>query len=98
MRLLDGRISISDIKVIKQEYDAELDIRRYRVSMDHSPEVWLGFSKYGDLVSIERQDMLGNRNQMRLSRCSYIAPAENLFSFTPPAGVDVLDMRSGNGE
>jgi len=30
-----------------------------------------------------------------LSKCSYIAPAANLFSFTPPADVDVLDLRSG---
>jgi len=94
MRLLNGQIKLSKIKVLKQEYDKELDIRRFQVSLEKSPKVWLGFSKYGDLVYIERQDMLGNRNRMRLSKCSYIAPAANLFSFTPPADVEVLDLRS----
>jgi len=96
MRLLNGQIELSEIKVLKQEYDNKLDIRRYQVSIEKSPKVWLGFSKYGDLVYIERQDMLGNSNRMRLSKCSYIAPAANLFSFTPPAGVDVLDLRSSS--
>jgi len=94
MRLLNGQITLSAIKVLKREYDKQLDIRRFQVSIEQSPSVWLGFSKYGDLVYIERQDMLGNRNRMRLSKCSYIAPTANLFSFTPPAGVDVLDLRS----
>ncbi len=95
MRLLNGQIKLSEIKVLKREYDKKLDIRRFQVSIEKSPKVWLGFSKYGDLAYIERQDMLGNRNRMRLSKCSYIAPAANLFSFTPPADVDVLDLRSG---
>ncbi|MDQ6970980.1 MAG: outer-membrane lipoprotein carrier protein LolA [Mariprofundus sp.] len=93
MGLLDGSIKMSDIKMYKREYDAKLDIQRYQVRLKDSPKVWLGFSKYGDLVYIEREDMLGNSNRMRLSQCSYIAPAKKLFSFTPPAGVDVLDMR-----
>ena len=93
MRLLNGELKVSEIKVLKQEYDSTLDIRRFQVSMQKSPKVWLGFSKYGDLVYIERQDMLGNSNRIRLSKCSYIAPAKKLFSFTPPADVDVLDLR-----
>jgi len=93
MGLLDGSIKMSDIKMYKREYDAKLDIQRYQVRLKNSPKVWLGFSKYGDLVYIERQDMLGNSNQMRLSECSYIAPTKKIFSFTPPEGVDVLDMR-----
>ncbi len=93
MHLLNGQIKLSEIKVLKQSYDSELDIRRFQVSIQQSPAVWLGFSKYGDLVYIERQDMLGNSNRIRLSKCSYIAPAKNLFSFTPPPDVDVLDLR-----
>ncbi len=93
MGLLDGSITATEIKMFKREYDSELDIQRFQVRLKDSPEVWLGFSKYGDLVYIERQDTLGNSNQMRLSECSYIAPPKNLFSFTPPKGVDVLDMR-----
>jgi len=98
MRLLNGQIKPSEISMLKQGYDKTLDIRRFQVSIAKSPKVWLGFSKHGDLIYIERQDMLGNRNQMYLSECSYIAPAENLFSFTPPADVDVLDMRSASQE
>jgi len=93
MGLLDGSIAATEIKMFKREYDSDLDIQRFQVRLKDSPEVWLGFSKYGDLVYIERQDTLGNSNQMRLSACSYIAPPKKLFSFTPPEGVDVLDMR-----
>ncbi len=93
MGLLDGSISATEVEMFKREYDSEMDIQRYQVRLKGSPEVWLGFSKDGDLVYIERQDMLGNSNQMRLSECSYIAPPKKLFSFTPPEGVDVLDMR-----
>jgi len=93
MGLLDGSILATEIHMLKREYDAGLDVQRYQVRLQNSPEMWLGFSKYGDLVYIERQDALGNSNQLRLSECAYIAPPENLFSFTPPADVDVLDMR-----
>jgi len=94
MRLLNGQIKPSEIRMLQQGYDKTLDISRFQVSIEQSPRVWLGFSKQGNLIYIERQDMLGNRNQMYLSECSYVAPAEKLFSFTPPADVDVLDMRS----
>jgi len=93
MRLLNGQITPTEINVLQHDYDSELEIRRFQVTMEQSPKVWLGFSNDGDLVYIERQDMLGNSNRMRLSKCSYIAPAANLFSFTPPDGVDVLDLR-----
>ncbi|GAV20712.1 outer membrane lipoprotein carrier protein [Mariprofundus micogutta] len=94
MKLLDGRISTADLKVLQKENASGQQTRRYQVSIKGSEPVWLGFSRHGDLISIERQDLLGNRNRMSLSKCSYIAPSENLFSFTPPDGVDVLDMRS----
>jgi len=93
MGLLDGSIRVSDIKMYQREYDAKLNVQRYQVRLKDSPKVWLGFSKFGDLVYIEREDVLGNSNQMRLSECSYIAPSKKIFSFTPPAGVDVIDMR-----
>lgn len=94
MRLLDGRVKIADIRVFDSAYDAKLQMRRFLVSIETSPKVWLGFSKYGDLISIEREDMLGNRNRMQLSKCAYVAPAANLFSFTPPKETEVLDLRS----
>jgi len=98
MQLLDGRVAVKDVQVMSQEFDAELEIRRYQVRIGDSAAVWLGFNKLGDLVAIERTDLLGNSNRMRLSECSYVAPSANLFSFTPPEGVDVLDLRSANRE
>jgi len=94
MRLLNGTVQTSDVKVIKNEMDQEHGVHRFQVSIEQSPAIWLGFSKYGDLIYTERQDLMGNRNQMILSKCDYVAPAANLFSFTPPDGIEVLDMRS----
>jgi len=94
MKLLDGRVPLADIKVVERSFDAVRNIHRFKVQVTDAPQVWLGFSLKGDLVYIERQDLLGNRNMMHLSDCSYVAPAEKLFSFTPPDGVDVLDLRS----
>jgi len=93
MQLLDGRVSFSDIRILRQEHDKKLNIWRYQVHIGDTPAVWLGFSRHGDLSFIERRDVLGNSNRMTLSTCSFIAPAENLFSFTPPEGVEVLDLR-----
>jgi outer membrane lipoprotein carrier protein len=93
MKLLDGRISFSDVQMLRQERDEGLNVWRYQVQIGEGPAVWLGFSRFGDLSSIERQDVLGNSNRMTLSTCSFIAPAANLFSFTPPDGVEVLDLR-----
>jgi len=96
MKLLNGRVSFSDMHVLRQEYDKKLNLWRYQIHIGDAPAVWLGFSKSGDLSLIERQDVLGNSNRMTLSACSFIAPAANIFSFTPPAGVEVLDLRSNN--
>jgi len=98
MKLLAGRVPLADIRVIKRSYDRKLHIYRFKVAVTDAPPVWLGFSTHGDLVSIERHDLMGNRNIMSLSACSYVAPPGKLFSFTPPAGVDVLDLRKTTGE
>jgi len=94
MRLLNGTVQASDVKILKHEMDTEHAIHRFQVSIAQSPAIWLGFSSYGDLMYTERQDLMGNRNQMILSKCDYVAPAANLFSFTPPDGVDVLGVDS----
>ncbi|MDX8405366.1 MAG: outer-membrane lipoprotein carrier protein LolA [Mariprofundus sp.] len=94
MQLLDGHLPLRDIKLMDSHYDSDMDIQRFQVQVKDAPLVWLGFAATGDLVYIERLDILGNRNRMQLSGCSYIAPPVNLFSFTPPEGVDVLDLRS----
>lgn len=92
MKLLDGRIGADQLAVLA--HSSKAGVRLYQVSIEGGEPVWLGFDTAGSLVQIERDDLLGNRNLMRLSGCSYVAPSENLFSFTPPEGVDVLDMRS----
>ncbi len=92
MRLLDGRLSASDIRVVESAAGDER--RRYRIALGDAQPVWLVFDASGDLEMIERRDVLGNINRMRFADCAYIAPSENLFSFSPPAGVEVLDMRA----
>ena len=98
MKLLDGRVSVKDVDILNQRQDSELETRHYQVRIGDSAAVWLGFNKLGDLIAIERKDMLGNSNRMSLSECSYVAPSVNLFSFAPPEGVDLLDLRTANSE
>ncbi|PJA34913.1 MAG: LolA, partial [Zetaproteobacteria bacterium CG_4_9_14_3_um_filter_53_7] len=59
MKLLDGRITPADLQVLRHESDAKLEIRRYQVRIKGSEPVWLGFSRTGDLILIERDDVLG---------------------------------------
>jgi len=93
MRLLDGRLSAMDINIVdkRDEHDG---LKHYQVALESTAPVWLAFATDGHLRSIERNDVLGNINRMLLNNCAYIAPSKNLFSFSPPADVDVLDMRS----
>lgn len=94
MKLLDGRITLKDIDILGYDGSSESGLKRYQVHIDGASEVWLGFNEKGELASIERSDLLGNRNRMLLSECSYIAPSKNLFSFVPPKGVDIVDLRN----
>lgn len=97
MRLLDGRVPLTDIHILNKAKDSQAGIHRYQIRIgEDEPATWLGFFGNGELSYIEREDLLGNTNRMSLSACSYIAPAANLFSFTPPEGVEVLDMRSNH--
>lgn len=98
MKLLDGRVSVKDVEILNQKQDSEFEIRYYQVRIGDSAAIWLGFNKQGDLIAIERKDMLGNSNRMKLSECSYVAPSVNLFSFAPPEGVDLLDLRTAYSE
>jgi outer membrane lipoprotein carrier protein len=96
MQLLDGRLTADDIRLLQHQDDRKGGVRRFQVRVGEAPELWLDFRKDGTLVAIERTDALSNRNKVSLSACSYIAPDENLFSFSPPEGVEVLDLRSGS--
>ncbi|MDQ6992733.1 MAG: outer-membrane lipoprotein carrier protein LolA [Mariprofundus sp.] len=94
MKLLNGQVPAAEIKVLQRSHDLTHKMYRFNVQVKDAPQVWLGFSAAGYLLTIERQDLLGNDNLMTLSQCRYVAPDESLFNFTPPAGVDLLDLRS----
>jgi len=92
MRLLDGRLALKDITIVEYKLDTKNQLRRYLVELAADSRVWLAFLQDGSLRYIERDDVLGNTNRMQFSECAYIAPSKNLFSFSPPADVDVLDI------
>jgi len=94
MRLLDGQLSKKDVSVVDYRLDAKNSLRRYLIELAADSRVWLAFRQDGTLRYIERDDVLGNTNRMQFSDCAYVAPSRNLFSFSPPADVDVLDIRA----
>jgi len=91
MRLLNGRLRPEDVKLLQSgKSDGH---RRYQVQWSDAPPVWLEFDGQRNLRLVERKDVLGNINRMHLLDCTRLAPSRNLFSFTPPEGVDVVDLR-----
>ncbi len=92
MKLLSGTLAMADVEVLQRQPARH----RYQLRIAGSTVVWLMFSKDGYLHTIERDDLMGNQNRMTLKKCVYIAPEKKRFSFTPPEGVEVLDMRSKN--
>lgn len=96
MRLLDGRIRAEDVTLLGFE-GSEKGVGRYHVRLGKR-EFWLGLDDAGTLAYIESLDALGNRNRVVLTGCLFVAPDAKRFSFVPPAGVDVVDVRSGSGQ
>jgi len=93
MRLLDGRIRPGDVVLLAFE-GREGSVGRYHVRLGER-DFRLGLDGAGTLAYIESNDALGNRNRISLTGCTYIAPPAKHFSFQPPVGVDVVDVRSG---
>lgn len=89
MRLLDGSIGLEDIVLIK----ADAGRHRYHVRIGAGRMVWLELTAEGRLSIVESVDVLGNRNRIRLSGVSERPPAASEFTFSAPAGVDVVDYR-----
>ncbi len=87
MHLLDGSVGLKDIVLIK----ADTGRRRYHVRIGAGSRVWLELTAEGRLSAVESVDVLGNRNRIRLSGISEIQPAASEFTFSVPAGVDVLE-------
>lgn len=96
MRLLDGRIKAEDVTLLGLE-GSKKGVGRYHVKLGKR-EFWLGLDDAGTLAYIESLDALGNHNRVMLTGCLFVAPDVKRFSFVPPAGVDVVDVRSGNGQ
>ncbi len=91
MKLLDGRVGVKDIKLLATEKLESGDIA-YRIQIADGPELILTFLASGDLHWLESEDMLGNRNRMILSDVDRQTPPKSIFSFTPPEGVEVIDI------
>ncbi|HXH71406.1 MAG TPA: outer-membrane lipoprotein carrier protein LolA [Mariprofundaceae bacterium] len=95
MQLLDGRIKAEAVTLLGFDGVSE-GVGRYHVRLGQR-EFWLGLDDAGTLAYIESLDALGNRNRVMLTGCVFVAPDAKRFSFVPPAGVDVIDVRSGAG-
>jgi len=87
MQLLAGRVAVSDIQLIEADDTAQ----RYHIRVGESVDVWLGLAEGGLIAYIETVDMLGNRNHMRFNHWQFSPPAEELFVFKLPDGVDVVE-------
>lgn len=96
MRILDGKVGPKDVDFLGYE-GREGDIGRYHVRLGES-EFWLGIDSESRLAYIESIDALGNRNRISLTGCIFIAPEAKHFSFVPPSGVDVIDVRQAAGQ
>ena len=96
MQLLDGRIHASDLQIIRETAatsnsgDTRGSIRTFTVRIRNSITLTLSLDAKGNLVGITHTDALGNNNQIMLSAFEPTAPAEKLFHFTPPKGVDII--------
>ncbi|MDX8410318.1 MAG: outer-membrane lipoprotein carrier protein LolA [Mariprofundaceae bacterium] len=88
MRLLAGRVAVSDIRLIEADVDSE----RYHIRIgDDGADVWLGLADDGLIAYVETIDILSNRNRMHFNHWQFSPPAEALFVFKLPDGVDVVE-------
>ena len=98
MRLLDGRVRASQVRLLASESGAHASVYRYKIRIGQGPSLWLGLKPDGSLVYVESVDALGNRNRITLGRFSAIAPPAEVFRFSPPAGVDIVtDAQPSSG-
>ncbi len=90
LKLLDGRLGVKDVRLLARKRDEAAGVWRFRARIG-GVTLWLGIDDEADLLYVERLDALGNRNRISLSGCARLAPGDEVFSFRPPAGVEVLD-------
>ncbi|RMH62537.1 MAG: outer membrane lipoprotein carrier protein LolA [Zetaproteobacteria bacterium] len=92
MRLLDGRLESGRLTLLDVRHERGRDA--YRIRVGAMAPVWLAFDRAdGRLAYVESTDALGNRNRIRFTRCSLVAPPSQRFSFAVPKGVDVIDVQ-----
>lgn len=87
MRLLAGRVALGDIHLL----EADEDLRRYHIRIGEGTDVWLGLENGNEIAYIESLDILGNRNRMNFIHWQFSPPAEEMFVFLLPDGVDVVE-------
>ncbi len=87
MRLLDGSVGFDDVMLVGMDEKR----RRYQVRIGAASRIWLELGAHGRLSAIESVDALGNRNRIRLLNVRAARPPEHVFTFTVPAGVDVVE-------
>ncbi|MDX8387762.1 MAG: outer-membrane lipoprotein carrier protein LolA [Ghiorsea sp.] len=91
LQLLDGRINFDDVKILDEKHEDGLESAWFirMGTKDHAVEVWVG-THDNQLVWIESRDTLSNRNRLQLIHMNTMKPAENIFEFIAPKGVDVI--------
>jgi len=89
MQLLAGRVAVGDVRMLESDEAAG----RYQIQVGEGADVWLGLADGGLIAYIETIDILGNRNRMNFSQWQFDPPAEGLFVFKVPDGVDIVEER-----
>ncbi len=90
MQLLDGRIGLSDVNVLRNVQEEGVDVWHVRLGKARNAvEVWLGIAD-NKLHWIESQDVLSNTNRLYLLDVDTQMPSQDIFEFTAPEGVDVI--------
>ena len=90
MQLLDGRIGLKDVQVLKKEVELSVDAFYVQLGQgERAVKVWLGV-KSDKLLWIESRDVLGNANRLHLLDVDTEKPEPEIFEFIAPEGVDVI--------
>ncbi len=95
LQLLDGRVSLDDVELLRSEDDGDGYTSwhvRVQSASGQGVEVWLGVHA-GMLAWIESRDVLGNRNRLRLLALDFTPPPADIFEFEAPDGVDVIGAK-----
>ena len=91
MKLLDGRVSRSDVELLSFE-SVGGDETAYRISINHGQELLFALTANGELRWLESKDVLGNRNRILFINVEKTRRPDDYFNFVAPDGVDVINV------